>query len=140
MDDAKTNSTLIDFLYYYGATNKASIAAPDDADAATVFNNANNGLATWSTRNSTKFKTTALSAAEFDALANDLLIVSNATGASDTDENNLAVGNVIAFITDADKTGGSKMGLIKVVSLSQQELPKQCKSLLKFSNNLILDK
>jgi hypothetical protein len=118
MDAAKTNSTLIDFLYYYGANNLASLAAPDDADAATVFNSPNNGLATWSIRNSTRFKTTSLSTGDFDAVANDLVIVANATGASNSDENQLAVGNVIAFKTDADKTGGSKMGLIKIVSIT----------------------
>ena len=118
MADAKTNSALIDFLYYYGASNLATIAAPDDATAATVFNNANTGLDTWSTNNSTKFKSTSLTAAEFDAIADDLLIVSNATGAADSYENQLEVGDVIAFVTDADKTGGSKMGLLKVVALT----------------------
>lgn len=118
MDDAKTNSGLIDFLYYYGASNLATIAAPDDATAATVFNNANNGLDTWSTNNSTRFKTTSLTATEFDAIADDLLIVSNATGAADSYINQLEVGDVIAFVTDADKTGGSKMGLLKVVALT----------------------
>ena len=117
IDDAKANSGLIDFLYYYGASNLATIAAPDDATAATVFNNANNGLDTWTTNNSTRFKTTSLTAAEFDAIADDLLIVSNATGAADSFEKELEVGDVIAFVTDADKTGGSKMGLLKVVAL-----------------------
>jgi hypothetical protein len=120
MDDAKAHSALIDFLYYYGANNHATLAAPDDATAATVFNNANNGLATWSTKNSTKFKTTSLTTAEFDAIANDLLITSNATGATDSYKKDLTEGNVIAFITDADKTGGSKMGLIKIVSIADE--------------------
>ena len=118
MDDAKTNSTLIDFLYYYGASNLATLAAPDDAAAATVFNNVNNGLSTWSTRNSTKFKSTSLTAANFDAITDDLLLVSNATGAADSYKKELAAGNVIAFVTDADKTGGSKMGLIKITSFT----------------------
>jgi hypothetical protein len=120
MDDAKTNSTLIDFLYFYGAINHATIAAPDDATAATVFNNVNNGLSTWSTKNSTRFKTTSLTAENFDAIADDLLLVSNATGASDSYKNELAVGDVIAFVTDADKTGGAKMGLIKIVSITPE--------------------
>lgn len=118
MDDAKTNSGLIDFLYYYGANNLASIASPDDADAATVFNNPNNGLSTWATLNSTRFKMTSLTAANFDAMTDDSDIITSATGASDTDENQLAVGKVIAFVTDADKAGGSKMGLIKIISIT----------------------
>ena len=117
MDDAKTNSGLIDFLYYYGASNLAALAAPDDGDAATVFSGGN-GLGTWTTRNSTKLKGTTLSATDFDGIANDLLIVANATGASGTSEHHLEVGDVVAFITDADKTGGSKMGLIKIVSIT----------------------
>jgi hypothetical protein len=117
MTEAKANSTLIDFMYYYGASNLATIAAPDDADAATVFTGTA-ALSTWTTKNSTRFKTTSLTAANFDAIADDLLIVSNATGASDTDENQLAVGNVIAFMTDADKAGGSKMGLIKITTIN----------------------
>jgi len=117
IDEAKANSTLIDFLYYYGASNLATLAAPDDADAADVFTG-NSGVATWTTRNSTKFKATSLTAAEFDAVADDLLIVSNATGAAASTEHPLEVGDVVAFITDADKTGGSKMGLIKVAAIA----------------------
>jgi hypothetical protein len=118
MADAKANSTLIDFLYYYGSTNEATLASPDDNDAATVFTG-NTGLDTWSTLNSTKFKTTSLTAGEFDAIVDDLLIVSNATGATETDLNQLVDGNVVAFVTDADKTGGSKMGLIKVINVEE---------------------
>ena len=115
--EAKANSALIDFMYYYGATNLATLAAPDDADAATVFTG-NTGVASWSTRNSTKFKTTSMTAAEFDAVADDLLIVSSATGATASTEHPLEVGDVVAFITDPDKADGSKMGLIKVDAIA----------------------
>lgn len=110
MADATTHSDIIDFLYYYGASNHATLAAPDDADAATVFA----ALPDWTTKNSTKFKTTSLTAAEFDAITDDLLIVANATGAADTDVNDLEVGDVVAFITDATL---AKMGLVKITSL-----------------------
>jgi len=116
--DAKANAALIDFLYYYGATNYATIAAPDNSDAASVFSNATNGLATWSVRNATRFKTTTLTGADFDAIADDALVVENATGASESDINNLAQGNVIAFVTAATKTGGAKMGLVKITTLT----------------------
>ena len=117
MTEAKANSTLIDFMYYYGASNLATIAAPDDADAATVFTGTA-ALSTWTTKNSTRFKTTSLTAANFDAITDDSDIVANATGAADTDENQLAVGNVIAFMTDPGKAGGSKMGLIKITTIN----------------------
>jgi hypothetical protein len=117
MTEAKANSTLIDFMYYYGNINNATIAAPDDNDAATVFTGTA-ALSTWTTKNSTRFKTTSLTAANFDAITDDSDIVDNATGAADTDENQLAVGDVIAFMTDADKAGGSKMGLIKITSIT----------------------
>ena len=117
MTEAKANSTLIDFMYYYGNTNNATIAAPDDNDAATVFTGTA-PLSTWTTRNSTRFKTTSLTAANFDAITDDSDIVTNATTAADTDENDLAVVDVIAFATDSDKAGGSKMGLIKITTIN----------------------
>lgn len=114
---AKANSAIIDFMYFYGATNFATLAAPDDADVSTVFASAD-GPASWSTRNSTRFALTSLTAAEFDAIDNDIVVVEKATGAAATKVNNLAVGNVVAFITDATKTGGAKMGLVKIVSIA----------------------
>jgi hypothetical protein len=117
--EAKANSEKIDFLYYYGANNLATLAAPDDADAANVFTGTS-GVATWSTLNSTKFKVTTLTAAEFDAIANDLLIVSNVnpTEVTASTVHPLEVGDVVAFITDADKAGGSKKGLAKVAAIA----------------------
>jgi hypothetical protein len=116
MTEAKANSTLIDFMYYYGNVNNATIAAPDDNDAAAVFTGTA-ALSTWTTRNSTKFKATSMTTAEFDAITDDLLIVSNATGATASTEHPLEVGDVVAFITDGSKAGGSKMGLIKVAAI-----------------------
>jgi len=110
--DAKTNSSLIDFMYFYGATNYATLAAPDDADVSSVFASAD-GPANWTTRNSTKFAETSVTAAEFDAIETDLVVVEEATGASATKVNELAVGDVVAFVTAA-----GKMGLVKVVSVT----------------------
>ena len=44
--DAKTNASKIDWLYFYGATLFATLAAPDDSAAATIFTDPTNGLAT----------------------------------------------------------------------------------------------
>ncbi|HER07807.1 MAG TPA: hypothetical protein ENO20_02750 [Bacteroides sp.] len=114
--DAKANAALIDFMYFYGVTNLATLAAPDDEDITSVFFN-ENGPETWSTRNSTRFTETTLTVAQFDGAEDDLLIVENAEGASLTKVNEIESNQVIAFTTDEDKTGGSKMGLIKVVSI-----------------------
>ena len=108
MTDATANSALIDFLYYYGNTNLATLAAPNDADAATVFG----ALSSWTTRNATKFATTTVSEAEFTAISDDLAIVAAATGASATDVNELSTGDVVAFVTAAGKMGLVKVGTI----------------------------
>jgi hypothetical protein len=111
MADATTHSDIIDFLYFYGASNHATLAAPFDAAAADVFP----AVADWSTKNETKFKTTSLDAAAFDAITDDLVIIDNATGATNTKVNGLAAGDVVAFVTDATV---AKMGLIKIVSIT----------------------
>lgn len=114
--EAKANATLIDFMYFYGATNLATLAAPDDEIIPTVFFSAD-GPETWSTRNSTRFSETSMTVAGFDAVEDDLLLVEHAEGAALTLVNELEVGDVIAFVTDADKDGGAKMGLIKVAAI-----------------------
>ena len=111
--DATSNSDKVDFLYYYGATNKASVAAPTNSDAQTVFS----GLNGWSTKNDTKFGFTTLSASEFDAITDDSEIVSNASSLSGSDVNDLAVGDVFAFMTASTSAHASKAGLAKVVAI-----------------------
>ena len=110
--DAKTNSAAVDFMYFYGASNEATLAAPDDSDVPTVFASAD-GPASWSTKNATRFATTTLSAGDFDAITDDLAVVTAATGASATKVNMLETGDVVAFVTAA-----GKMGLVKVVSIT----------------------
>lgn len=102
---AANNQAVVDVIYYYGATNAAALAAPDDAGANefSVF-----GLGAWTTKNSTKFATTSISAADFTAMTDDGAFVD----ASETSATQLAAGDVIAF-----KTVGGKMGLIHVASI-----------------------
>lgn len=67
--DAKTNCTKVDMCYYYGTTNAATLAAPNDPAAATLFNSPTYGLATWPIKNATTFRKIAvLTTTEFDAL------------------------------------------------------------------------
>jgi len=113
--EAGNNSEEVDLMYYYGQTNGATIAAPNDPTADDVYP----GLTNWSTRNSTQFKTTDLTAEDFDGIAgtDDSQIVSAAEGADQTSINSLAEGDVIGFITASTSAHPDKMGLIKVISI-----------------------
>jgi hypothetical protein len=115
--DAKENSDKIDFVYYYGATNKATLCAPADETAAQVYNNATYGVATWATRNATVFKETEVTVEEFDAIPadNDTQVIEFATGADQSKITNLdhdGAPVVLAFETVA-----GKKGLIKIEDL-----------------------
>lgn len=113
------NSPNIDFGYYYGKDNKASLAAP----ASFPSNIYDLAAANWGTRNATGFKKATVTAAEFDALTNgeDIVnaweaVTTTATGVL----NNLAANDVIVFQVDSDKPSTlnpGKYGLIKVVSI-----------------------
>ena len=111
---AVNNQAAIDFVYFYGATNEATLAAPNDPDANSI---SDLKLNTWSTKNATVFKTTLLTAGAFDAITNSGDITTAYNSGTDTTPtsraNMLAVGDVIAF-----KTQAGKMGLIKVTALS----------------------
>jgi len=115
LDQAKINSDKVDFLYFYGATNLATLAAPDDADAATVFTGPN-GLDTWTTKNNTRFKMTTLSSTDFDAIQSNSQLVPVATLPTLPNlskANDLAVGDVLAFMT-AD----THYGLIRIDAIN----------------------
>lgn len=111
MAEAFANQPVIDFLYWYGASTLATIGSPNDPNAALVYTGPN-GLPNWTTKNDTRFKTTTITAAEFDALDDGAPIIDAATGSDQTRLGTLAIGNVIAF-----KTVTGKHGLIKVVNI-----------------------
>jgi hypothetical protein len=107
--DAKANADKIDWLYFYGATNAATLAAPDDDDAADVFNDATNGLQTWSVLNDTRFKKVS-TAIDWDAVTDDTIIVQETTdGVDQTKINQIAVGDILGFVA-----ANGKHGLIKI--------------------------
>ncbi|MCX6233354.1 MAG: hypothetical protein NT175_01320 [Bacteroidetes bacterium] len=111
--DAKANAAKVDWLYFYGGTNHATIAAPDDADAAIVFNDLTNGLSTWSVRNATRLKkiTTVV---DWAAITDDGTIKQlTADGVTETKIPDLVVGNISGF-----KTVTGKFGLIKVDNIT----------------------
>jgi hypothetical protein len=108
--EAKENSDKVDFIYFYGDTNKATLASPDDSDLQTVFSS----VSGWTTINATRFATTTLTSDQFDAIIDDATIVTEANAASETKVNELAVDDVIAF-----KTSGDKLGLAKITALEE---------------------
>ncbi len=113
---ASATTSLIDdadFVYYYGATNGPCIAATDNADAATVYNNATSGLQTWTKKDATRFAPSTITTAEFDAitLVNDVKLTDYTYGVED--QKQLAAGKVFAF-----KTIAGKKGLVKVTAVT----------------------
>lgn len=112
IDVAFANQSLIDYMYWWGTTTSATIGAPDDANAQLVFNEGDYQLANWTTKNATRFKTTTLTSADFDAVTDATPCISNATGADQTRIGALGADQVIAFVT---VTG--KHGLIRVRSI-----------------------
>jgi len=120
-DDDVINSTdnlsaNIDFGYYYGETNLASIAGIE-AYPTNVVN-----VDAWNFQNATLFRTSTMSEADFDAIgefdSDELAAEYEVASAEAGQKNQLSAGTILAFKTDATKDGGSKFGLLKVVSVS----------------------
>ncbi len=111
----------IDFGYFYGATSGASLISPDeDLWSNPVPAGVGYDMSAWGTRNATEFKTSAMTAAEFDAIMvnQDFTVTSEFDEFGTSPDNpkrvtSLAAGDVIAF-----KTAGEMYGLIKVVSVA----------------------
>jgi len=114
LTDAKTNSAKIDWMYYYGgAANLATLVAPVDASASTVFSGPD-GPANWTVRNDTKLaKVTLPAGVTWDNITTDAEIIPLATGLTETKVNLLTVGQIVSF-----KTVTGKMGLIKIEVIS----------------------
>lgn len=116
---AGENSELIDFAYFYGSNNSATITAPDNDEViGTGDSKLYAPVAEWATRNATRFNQlfSGITVEEFDAMNNDALIVANT--ASDVDlkmANLLNKDALVAFIT-AD----GKKGIFKVADLDTE--------------------
>jgi hypothetical protein len=109
-------SANVDFGYLYGENTGATLSDPASYPFAY-------GQAAWGKRNITTFRRTTLNASAFAEVTNFASIEETyaAATAADADagiEAGLAVGEVLAFATDASKTGGSKKGLILVKAFS----------------------
>lgn len=101
----------IDFVFYVGNTNGATLAAPSNAEFQTGGSLATDYVCKdWSTKNATKFGTHV--ALTWTDITDDALIVANTEGLTATDAKNLAVGNIIPFVTEAGKKGVIKVNAI----------------------------
>ena len=107
---AAAHSSSIDMVYYYGSTNQATLAAPNDPTINGGSGNLSLGTIL-NPKNETIFRTTSITASDFDAINNDA-IFNTLSGTDLTKVNTLDIGNVIAF-----KTVTGKVGLIKVTNL-----------------------
>ncbi len=111
--EAKANQAKVDWMYFYGASDLATLAAPDDAHAALVFNSATNGLQTWTTKNTTRFRkvTTVI---DWNAITDDSIIMTEA--ATEPDQSRMATlasSDVLLF-----KTVTGLYGMIKVNNIA----------------------
>jgi hypothetical protein len=127
---AKANSSLIDFVYYYGTTDKNAFAAPSNANGAKLIWNSEINM--WGVQNKTKFLASTLTPTEFDNIKNTTKVddsfaaIDFTTGTTDK-ITSLAVGSVYAFQTAAGIKGLAKftaisadaMGSTKVVLICQ---------------------
>jgi len=105
LNEAFANQALIDFIYWWGETTDATIGAPNDGNAALVFNTGDYKLNNWTIKNATKFKTTTVNSAAFDAMTDAGDIIDIATGADQTRIGELSLDQVIAFVTVSGKHG-----------------------------------
>ncbi len=108
LSDASNNQAAIDFVYYYGSTNMATIAAPNDE----TVNGASGDFSwteNWSTQNATSFY--VLSNVDFDAIQTTADVDNALTGQTSplSKVTQLAVGSVIGFTTAAGTNGVFKV-------------------------------
>jgi len=118
LENAQANSEKVDFMYFKGASNLHSLAAPSSTAASQVFNGTN-GVASWSTTNSTTLSKENISVTQFENVetAGDITdLSSEPTGEL---ANMLAVGDIVAFKLDAAR--GGKNGLAKIDEINETE-------------------
>lgn len=111
---AAPNSSDVDFGYYYGVNDEASIASPN------AYNLDGIDIQDWTTKNATEFKLTTISNEEYLGLSTsaDLEAVWNREDNINEGETitNLEVGDVVAFQLDPNNKDGL-YGVFKVITV-----------------------
>lgn len=117
LNSAENVSTHVDFGYFYGQTREATLASP------AAYPLPEYGQANWLFRNETLIGRTNITPGQYveitdeDTEAIDQAFEGATFGANPQQVSNLAIGEILAFETDNDKTGGSKRGLIQVQTI-----------------------
>lgn len=108
------SSSDVDFGYFYGTSNEASIVAPSEYSAYDLGANGQQ----WSTLNETSFKTTSLTAAQFLEVTTHAEVEEAFADGTDagTGVNKLAVDQVIAFET-VERDSKTRKGLIRITAI-----------------------
>jgi hypothetical protein len=112
---ANASPAKVDFGFYYGDVNKATISAPSDSDMPAVSNFGS--ISNWTPRNATKMKLIT-AALDWATITDESGILANATSLTATKIPNMAIGNTVAFETAATSTNPSKKGMFKVLELN----------------------
>lgn len=113
---AKANQTSVDIIYYYGATNLATLSCPAETGASTFTTFQ---LDTWMPANKNSTNYIKLNGVDFTTTSTSAEIKNaylNATGVADLKANQLSANDVVAF-----KTKSGKYGIIKVNSISNTD-------------------
>lgn len=112
--EALAASGTVDLIYYYGATNKATLCAPADKEVE-IFEDIHNEsiVLKFTTRNDTRLAPVTMTLPEFDAITNDLTIKAKAPATTATAAKTLAIGNILWC-----ETATGKKALIKVVNIT----------------------
>jgi hypothetical protein len=115
LTDAKINAAMIDMVYFWDPTDNAIIAGPVEASAQAAYNDATNGIATWSVKNSTLFKKVTDNI-DWTKITNDsMLIVQNQSGVTLSRISSIASTEFYAFTT-----AGGKKGMIQIRALTPE--------------------
>jgi len=112
LDSAFAHQGLIDIIYYYG-TYLSTLSSPNETEAPGHFTGPS-GIANWTIKNESRYDTTLLSIAAFDAAVNDsLILISYDQIAGKKKAKFLAPGQIISFIN-----AEGKIGLLKINSVN----------------------
>lgn len=112
---AESNGDKVDFMYWYTDNSGSIIGSPDNEFAADAFPNTDFATLT----NSTRFKTTAVTADEFADIVSAVDLDDSYSGDTAAGESRLiqlTVGQV--FGVQLDESRGSRIGLVRVAGIS----------------------
>ena len=108
--NSPANQAKVDFLYFYGATNKNAMASPDNPEAISI---PTLKLNLWTTKNQTRFNPSNLTAGQFNSIGASYQFPTFDVGSQSTIVNKLDVGKIFMF-----KTKSNKLGLVMITQLS----------------------